>query len=92
MLPVQKRQGDHDMGDEQRPGTAQDTAAIVWNLAEGFALLAAQLADRYPAQQAKAIEAVLSRMAERTAEIGKADLAGKLDYARGRYADMFAWF
>lgn len=78
------------MADEHRPGTAQDTAAMVWDLAEGFALLAAELADRYPEHQAKPIAAVLSRMAERTAAIGNADLAGKLNYARGRYADMCA--
>lgn len=76
------------MTDERRPGTAQDTAAMVWDLTEGFALLAAQLSAQYTGQQAKPIEELLGRMAQRADEIGKADLADKLNYARRRYADM----
>jgi hypothetical protein len=81
--------GESKMADpETRIATVQDTAAMVWDLVEGFALLSGRIADQFTGQQASPLAAVLARMGDRAAEIGKTDLANRLHSARGRFEDM----
>ncbi|WP_260596580.1 hypothetical protein [Sphingomonas endolithica] len=71
-------------------GTQEDTAAMVWDLVDGFALLSAAVAEQYKGPQSRPLEAVLCRLADRVEAIGKKNLAARLNNARGRFASSLS--
>lgn len=66
------------------PGTQADVYATVWDLAEGFAIIAKASARNLTTQQAKDLHPILSRMALRAADIEREELADVLADARER--------
>ncbi len=65
-------------------GTQADVSATVWDLAEGFAIIARATARNLTQTQAKDLHVILSRMALRAADLDREYLADVLAEARDR--------